>query len=120
MSIFPTFLTSPSPELWEDAVLRCIDEEEFLASPEKMYMLSLRTRRRLPDRLHEAMVMWSFDPAHADHVRMYLNWIEHCDEMRASRERFERIQRNHDRMLFCMMILSGFALVSLLVFEFFK
>lgn len=100
--------------------MRCVDEDEFVSSPEKMYMLSLRIHRRLPDRLHEAMFMWSFDPASADYVKMYLDWTAHCDETKAARDRFERIQRGHDRILFLVIALSGFALASLLFFEIFK
>lgn len=109
-----------SPELWEKAFLRSINEEDYVKSPEKMYTLSLRTQKRLPDRLHEAMVMWSFDPAQSAYVKMYIDWVDHCEEMNAARERLERQQINHDRMLFCMMVLSGISLAFLLAFEIFK
>lgn len=101
---------------WEEELIAGVNEDDFISSPEKMYMLSLRTHNRLPDRLHEAMVMWSFDPAQSDYVKMYLDWARHCDEMRASRERFERVMRNHDRILFFAMVASGLMLAYLLFF----
>lgn len=113
------FVSSVPVRSWEE-ILGDLKEEDFVSSPEKMYMLSMRIHDRLPDRLHESMLMWSFDPKQSDYVKMYLNWVGHCDEMKASRERTQRMLRNHDRTLFCMMLVSGVALASILFYEFLK
>lgn len=115
-----SLIASLPAQSWEEEIVAGAKEEDFVSSPEKMYMLSLRIRGRLPDRLHEAMVMWSFDPSQSDYVKMYLDWTRHCDEMRVSRERLERTLRNHDRILFCMMLFSGFVLLSIFLFGFLK
>lgn len=85
------------------------------SSPERMWDLSLRNKERLPDDLHEAMLLWSFDPSQKLHVQFYLDWASQCELMKASREKFESERRFYDRILFGAMVFSGLALVAVLV-----
>lgn len=85
------------------------------SSPERMWDLSLRNKERLPDDLHEAMLLWSFDPAQKLYVQFYLDWAGHCEFMKASREKFERQRKMHDRILFGTMVASGLALAAVLI-----
>lgn len=70
--------------------------------PFEMYLLSIRTRRRLPDQLHGAMLLWSYDERYGGIVKDYLEWAEHCrerDRMENSlRKRIRDIERN-ERLL---------------------
>lgn len=94
--------------------------EELISSPEKMYSLSMSTRSRLPEDLHNAMLLWSFDPNYAHYVQMYLDWSTHCDEMKAYRERFDKRCKMHDRLMFYLTIMTGLTLFLFLVANAFK
>lgn len=95
-------------------------EEELVSSPEKMYMLSLSTRSKLPERLHNAMLLWSFDSKSAHYVQLYLDWSSHCEEMNAYRERFRRRCEVQDRMMLYITIMTGLTLLVVLVTNAFK
>lgn len=92
-----------------------LSKEQLRSSPEKMYWYALGTREKLPEELHDAMMLWSFDPANSFYCRLYLDWIGHCDEMRMIREKFEKRQRIMDRVLFCSAALCFLTLVFVLV-----
>ncbi|NBT59367.1 hypothetical protein EBT16_11350 [bacterium] len=89
--------------------------EELISSPEKMYMLSLSIRDRLPENLHNAMLLWSFDPNNSHYVQMYLDWSSHCEEMKRSKERFDIRCKTHDRIMLSLMVVTGLAIFSTLV-----
>ncbi len=89
--------------------------EELISSPEKMYSLSMSTRSRLPEDLHNAMLLWSFDPNYAYYVQMYLDWSSHCDRMKECRERFDKRCKLHDRIMLSLMIITGLSLSSILI-----
>lgn len=91
--------------------------ESLKSNPEKMWDIALRNKQRLPDDLHEAMLLWSFDASQKFTVQLYLDWVGHCEAMEASREKFERERRLHDRILFGMMVVSYVALVAVLIWE---
>lgn len=86
--------------------------KRYLArSPERMYMYSLSTREKLPEDLHEAMLLWSFDSKESFVVKSYLEWVEMIDRHNKSRMNFESECRTYDRILFGLF--SLFALVGL-------
>lgn len=63
-------------------------------SPEEMYRHSIRMGRKLPDELHEAMLLWSFDPMHEDTVREYLEWVKTCEARKKYRSRMDKRMRS--------------------------
>lgn len=89
--------------------------EQLMRNPEAMWNASLSARTRLPDDLHEAMMLWSFDPKQSHWVQYYADWVDHCDSMRALRENFERQRRIHDWILLGLMIASGVSLFAVLL-----
>jgi len=90
--------------------------EKMMSDPMAMYLHSLRTFARLPDRLHEAMLLFSFDPSYSSYVKMYMEWVCACEErekVRLSRERMEALQER--TLVFLMLtcaVLFVFALSS--------
>ena len=62
------------------------DIKEMETNPQAMYLYALRTHRRLPDRLHEAMLLHSFNSEHRQDVRMYMLWVSSCEERHARTE----------------------------------
>lgn len=95
-------------------------EEDLMSSPDKMYMLSLINRERLPENLHKAMLLWSFDPNFGPTVQMYLDWSNHCEDMRTARIRFEKRMLIHDRVMFGLMILTGTVLAFIIGMDLLK
>jgi hypothetical protein len=87
-------------------------EEDLIGSPSKMYMYSMATRRRLPRRLHDAMLLWAFDPEHSPCVQMYLEWSDHCEKMNLYMAKHAERMRRIDRL----MMFSTFATGVLLAF----
>lgn len=63
-------------------------------SPEEMYRHSIRTGRKLPDELHEAMLLWSFDPKQEGIVKEYLVWVKTCEEREKYRSRMDKRMRS--------------------------
>lgn len=98
-----------------EEIYKKIDEDSIISSPEKMYMLSLSTREKLPERLHKAMLLFSFDPNSKLYVQMYLDWSSHCEDMENSRITFERRRKIHDRIILGSIFLCGFFLILVLL-----
>jgi len=90
-------------------------EDDLIGSPVKMYMYSMATRRRLPRRLHDAMLLWAFDPGHGPYVQMYLEWSDHCEKMRESRFKHAERMRRIDRLMMFSTLVAG-ALLALVFF----
>lgn len=86
--------------------------------PGELYLFSLRTGRRLPDQLHEHMMLWSFDDNAAPVVKDYLEWIEHCkrrdEAAELTRRRMQSIEKM-DKALNLLGLVAAFALVVALV-----
>lgn len=95
-------------------------KEDLISSPEKMYMLSLVSRERLPEELHNAMLLWSFDSNMGPYVQMYLEWSSHCDEMKSSRIRFEKSMLLYDRIMLGSILLTGVILGFVIVVDLLK
>lgn len=87
---------------------------ELISSPEKMYMYALRSRRRLPEELHNAMMMWAYDPACKTYVVMYLDWIKHCEKMDGYKARMRRRELMGDKALAFSMAMCFLALALVL------
>jgi len=83
--------------------------------PASMYMLSLRKHARLPDELHEAMLLFSFDPDHADCVRSYLEWAKSCDDRADALKRFRRLERLNERLTAGLMLVCMFWLAAIIL-----
>jgi hypothetical protein len=95
----------------------CLSEEEMgriKSDPVAMYMHSLRTHSRLPEDLHESMLIHSFDPESAYSVRSYLEWVAACEEREARAEAFRRREKMIDRMIIGSLALGTAGYVFLL------
>lgn len=118
-------VTYPSTSIYPSVIIRrprqeiynALKKDELKQSPEKMYLLSLATKEKLPDGLHDAMMLWSFDKSSKPYVQMYLEWINHCEDMANSRISFERRCKMWDRIILGSMIASGFALAAAVLFN---
>ncbi len=97
----------------------CSEElKKFLIeSPERMYSHSLSTCEKLPDELHEAMLVWSFDSKKSEVVRMYLEWVDRVEYHRLSLKKFEDAHRAQERILLVLMALTSFGLASTVLFS---
>jgi hypothetical protein len=93
---------------------------EWIASPEKMYTYALRSRKRLPDEFHNAMMMWAYDPNYKQYVVMYLEWVKHCEDMEGCRARMRRREMVGDKVLFSSTAMSFLALVLVLAWKAFN
>lgn len=51
------------------------ERENLSRLPHMMLSISLSRRERLPEDLHQSMVMWSFHPDFHDCTRMYFQWV---------------------------------------------
>jgi hypothetical protein len=95
------------------AIARRLTDEQFMASPIDMYLYALALRGKLPDHLHHAMIMWSFDPKQNEHVQAYLTWIDSCEERKAAKERWEKSFARNERIMIvvavALSILAGIA-----------
>jgi hypothetical protein len=89
----------------------------LMESPERMYSHSLSTCEKLPDELHEAMLVWSFDSKKSEVVRMYLEWVDRMEYHRLSLKKFEDAHRAQERLLLVLMALTSFGLASTVLFS---
>lgn len=87
------------------------DEEAMMSNPQSMYLYSLRTHKRLPGRLHDAMLLFSFHPEFRDEVRHYLDWVVACEERNARMESYRKSEAFRDRMILGSMVLVVVAYV---------
>jgi hypothetical protein len=97
--------------------LSLTDEEinRIKKCPASMYMLSLRTHSKLPDELHEAMLLFSFDPEHSECVRGYMSWVVACQDRLEMLERIRRSEKINERIIAAIF----FATFAFMVFMFF-
>lgn len=65
-----------------------LSEEQLIGSALEMYSYSLSLHDKLPEKLHEAMLLWSFDPESKDYVKDYLIWVDICEKRKVSKIRF--------------------------------
>lgn len=91
---------------------------DLTSSPRDMYLYSLETKEKLPEHLHEAMMLWSFhpDPEIKEYVKMYLDWTERCEVRRKYKEKFERRILIQEKILSVMAYVCGVSLLILLLF----
>lgn len=89
------------------------DMDRMESDPQSMYLYSLRTHKRLPGRLHEAMLLHSFSPEFREDVQMYLFWVSSCEEREARMESYKKSESFRDRAIIGSMILVALAYVIL-------
>lgn len=76
------------------AIPKGSDREELARDPRRMLSISMSRRERLPDDLHQAMVMWSFHPDFHTICRFYFDWVSVCEHGPAERfSLFDSIKR---------------------------
>lgn len=97
---------------YEASITRRMSKEQLMASPMDMYLYSLAIRDRLPDDLHDAMLVWSFDPQHKTHVQNYILWAASCEERKKAKRDWERKMELHDIIMKGTMALAFLALVT--------
>lgn len=91
------------------------DVEKMISDPQAMYYHALRTHKRLPERLHEAMLLFSFHPEFREEVRQYLNWVVVCEERDARMESYKKSELFRDRIIFGSLFLVVVAYVILVI-----
>lgn len=88
--------------------------------PQELYFLSIRTGRKLPDDLHNSMLLWSFDDKMSGIVKEYLEWADHCqhrDELENKlRERMRKIDQN-ERLVSLVALVSMFFIAAILTLK---
>lgn len=102
--------TLPFPYQAEPAIRRRLTDEQLMASPMDMYLYALSLRDRLPEHLHQAMLMWSFDPKQNQHVQAYLEWVTSCEERKIAKEQWDKKFARNEKILKYLMV----ALASML------
>lgn len=102
--------------LWPPVItLSESDIDRMTSDPQAMYIYSLRTHKRLPGRLHDAMLLFSFNPEFKREVQMYLQWVTACEERETRMEAFRRSENFRDRAILVSMVLVMMAYVYLIV-----
>lgn len=86
--------------------------EKMSRNPHAMYLHALKTHKRLPDRLHESMMLFSFDPEFGQCVKDYLMWHASCEE----RDRASSSQRRVELVAACSLLFAVFSYLSAFVF----
>lgn len=64
--------------------------EEIIYDPNKMLMMSMQIQKILPSRLHEAMLLFSFDPNHRETVKFYIEWCATCKSIAEVEEQINK------------------------------
>lgn len=108
-------LSLPTAPQFEAAITRRLTDEQLMASPVDMYLYSLAIRERLPEKLHQAMLMWSFDPNQNEHVQRYLEWVESCEERKVAKERWEKKFARNERIMKVLMIALGALIFAMFI-----
>lgn len=52
------------------------EREELSKDPYQMLQVALSRREKLPDDLHQAMMVWSFHPQLSYTAKMYVEWLD--------------------------------------------
>lgn len=91
--------------------------EKIKKSAEDLYIHSLIIHGRLPEDLHNAMMLWSFHPTESTYVKEYLIWADLCEKRQKSRDSFEKkIQRN-DLIIKVLLFALGLSIICLLILK---
>lgn len=91
-------------------------DENVKKDPEKMYILALKTRKELPEELHQAMMLWSFD-SNCTYVKMYLDWIKHCQEIDLIRDKYNKKIEFGEKMVFLSLCMCGATIFLIILFQ---
>jgi hypothetical protein len=109
------FTLPPNVMMHDEAIARRLTDEQFMASPRDMYLYALALRGKLPDHLHQSMMMWSFVPKQNQYAQMYLEWVTSCEERKLAKERWERKFARNDRIIRILMSCWAFFVIALAV-----
>lgn len=105
---------APGVCVWPPSIpLSESDEESMMSNPQSMYLYSLRTHKRLPGRLHDAMLLFSFHPEFRHEVKHYLDWVSACEERDARMELYRRSEVFRDFVILGSMVLVTVAYVCI-------
>lgn len=96
------------------------DKEKIKGDPVAMYIHSIRTSSRLPEDLHESMILHAFDPAHSESVRGYLEWARSCEERDARDAEYRRRQSMFDRGVLASMTVATVAHTAFVLWMVFR
>jgi hypothetical protein len=88
--------------------------ERMKSDPVAMYIHSLRIQSRLPEELHESMLIHSLDPASSENVRSYLEWVSACEEREERMVVFRRRETMIDRLIIGSIVLGMIGYVFLI------
>jgi hypothetical protein len=93
------------------------NERELLKSAMDMYLYSLSIKEKLPEDLHKAMLLWSFDPKSNEYVKLYLEWVDTCEKRKLSREKFEKSMAMQEKIMKFSLLVAGLLLACVLIFN---
>ena len=89
-------------------------DENIKTSPEEMYLLSLKIHQKLPEELHDAMILWSFNVDKKHIVQDYLFWVHHTEQRKNYREKIRRLEKTEKIMfIFINLGVSVLALLAI-------
>ena len=97
-------------------ILSNSDIEMMSRDPRAMYLHSLQTNGRLPDSLHEAMLLFSFDPEFGQCVKDYLMWSASCEKINEAMERLRRFDRKVELVAVCSFLFATLSYLSAILF----
>lgn len=67
-----------------------LTKEQLMSSAIEMYFYSLSIHDKLPEDLHQAMLLWSFHPEQKNYVKEYLTWVETCEKRKIQKIKFQK------------------------------
>lgn len=86
------FCSLPIPSRRSDVLMPHgrLSEDQLMNSAMEMYLYSLSIHDKLPEKLHEAMLLWSFHPEQKNYVKDYLIWVETCEKRKIQKIKFDK------------------------------
>lgn len=64
------------------------DREMLAQDPHRMCMIAFSRKERLPEDLHQAMIMWSFHPDFSYCAKIYIEFLDFLDSMKPKNSSF--------------------------------
>ena len=92
-----------------------IDPDDIHRSSERLYLFSLSTKRRLPEELHNAMLLWSYSEEGRFYSKAYVEWADQCDKWAEMREKHRKREKFMERSLLLMMAACAVTIIAQLV-----
>jgi hypothetical protein len=72
---------SPNPVRKPLAIPEGLEREKLAQDPYRMCQTAFSRKEKLPDDLHQAMIMWSFHPEFSFCTKYYLEFLEFLDSI---------------------------------------